>query len=344
MKASIYSYKKILIRAPDWIGDLVMAIPAIKTIRKNYLQSYISALCPSSSKPLLDDCPYLDEVLEYNVSDSLEKQVKLIKFLRKKNFDLAVLLSGSFNAAIISFLAGIKERVGLDSDNRGFLLTKKMKKDTTSQHQIENYLEVAKLIGIKNCDRRLELWLSEEGKNFCRKFWEKNELGSKEIIVGISPFVRTQDRTWPLENFALLIEKLGKISRSFRILVFGSQKEMKKGQKLQSLTRKNFINLIGQTTLKEAIALIAKCHLFVGNDSGLSHIASALNVKTFVIFGPSNLIMARPAGKNSFVIRKEKNCMPCSRRKRQRCGEKCLREIKVEEVLEKILYHFNLDR
>ncbi len=330
------SYSKIFIRGVDWVGTLVLATPVYRAVRENFPSAKITVCVRPWTKNLLEICPYIDELIEYNFSGLFDR-IKFISELKKKNYDIAILLSGNFEAALLCFLAGIKKRVGYPYDHRGFLLTDKVY-EVEEKHCTNHLLGIVESIGLKITNRQPEIWLTEEDKKFADEFFIKNGLDKNYLTVGIGFGVKGEEsRMWPIENFANLINLLSE-KENAKIILFGTNYDNKYLKKMIPLIRVPFIDLVGKTTLRQFASLVKKCSVYVTNDTGGMHVASVAGAKVVALFGPTSCSRWGPAGKDYIIINKKTDCSPCSFKKMKNCKNNiCMKKIKVKDVYEKIM-------
>ncbi len=325
---------KILIRGTNWIGDAVLTLPAIASVRAAYPQARISIL----AKPLVADIYKLftaaDEIIIYkNQFDNPLGVFRLASILRKKKFDVAILLQNAIEAAIMACAARIKLRAGYNSDGRGFLLTHSIKrtKEIRKVHQIDYYLEMVKALGCAPVGREMHLQARINrvtAQNTLHEFIP----GPEKPIVGIAPGATYGPaKRWFPERFAEVADKIS-ANYGCRIVLLGGKDDWKVAQQVCAKSSTDLINLAGKTTLREAIYLISQCVLFISNDSGLMHIAGALNVPTVAIFGSTNPLTTSPVGEKIKIVREEVSCSPCLK---ETCPTdfRCMDLVKVDDVL-----------
>jgi heptosyltransferase II len=324
---------KILIRGTNWIGDAILTLPAVNSIRATYPQAHIGMLV----KPWVADIYRLfsavDELIIFeNKFDTPLGVFRLARMLKGKNYDVAILLQNAIEAAIISLAARIPLRAGYDSDARGLLLTHRVHRtqELREVHQIDYYLEMVKALGCVPVDREMHLEAKInplDAQNILRKFIPDTE----KTIIGIAPGATYGPaKRWFSDRFAMVADKLNEHLSSQAILL-GGKADGEVAQTVQRLAQTKLINLSGKTTLREAIYLISQCHLFISNDSGLMHIAGALNIPTIALFGSTNPATTAPVGNKSIIVRREVSCSPCLK---EICPTdfRCMKQISVEDV------------
>ncbi|MBN1475014.1 MAG: lipopolysaccharide heptosyltransferase II [Syntrophaceae bacterium] len=325
---------KILIRGTNWIGDAVLTLPAIASVRAAYPESRISIL----AKPVVADIYKLfaqvDEIIIYKKQfDNPLGVFRLARVLYKKRFDAAILLQNAIEAAIMTFAARIKLRAGYNSDGRGLLLTHSVKRTSEVKeiHQVGYYLEMAKALGCPPVGQEMNLQSKINrvtAQNILREFIP----GAKKIIIGIAPGATYGPaKRWLPDRFAAVADKLKNIF-DCQIILLGGRDDWKTAEEVKRWAGADLINIAGKTTVREAVYLISQCSLFISNDSGLMHIAGALNIPTVAIFGSTNPVTTSPVGEKIIIVRKEVSCSPCLK---ETCPTdfRCMNLITVDDVL-----------
>ena len=328
--------KNILIRGTNWIGDAVMTLPAIRAVRDTFPGARISVLAKPWVAEIFNICEHIDEVIVFKspgVHSGVAGKLRLAKELKARKFDAAILLQNAMEAAIITWLAGIPVRCGYNSDARGFLLTHSVQRteDIRKVHQIHYYLEMVKSLGCLSAGASVHLHPGNEYQILSEKIFAEHEIGMQPPIVGLAPGATYGPaKRWLPERFAAVADRLIE-DLSARVLLFGSREDRKTADIVEQHAHHPMINLAGKTNLKEAIAIISRCSLFISNDSGLMHIAGALNIPTVAIFGSTNPVTTSPVGERSVVIYKGASCSPCLK---ETCPTdfRCMDMISVEEV------------
>ncbi|HOD36059.1 MAG TPA: lipopolysaccharide heptosyltransferase II [Syntrophales bacterium] len=308
--------RNILIRGTNWIGDVVMTLPAIAAVREAYPGAKISILVKPWVADLLRISSDVDEVLIYErpgVHEGLGGFLRLVGELKARKFDMAILLQNAIEAAIIAWLARIPVRAGYSTDGRGFLLTHAVRRtdDILRLHQTRYYLEMLKALGLEPGRKDVRLAVGEEEKSLSDRILKERGIAPDSLLIGLAPGATYGPaKMWYPERFASVADRL--IERfSARVLIFGSGGDHEVARRVRERAGNTLIDLTGETTLREAISLIARCRLFVSNDSGLMHVAGALGIPTVAIFGSTNPLTTSPVGQESVVITKNAPCAPC---------------------------------
>ncbi|MBF0456790.1 MAG: lipopolysaccharide heptosyltransferase II [Nitrospirae bacterium] len=345
----------ILVRGVNWIGDAVMAAPALWAVKESYPDSEITLLVNPTVAPLFEKDPHVGALIEYeNAYRTIAGKLRLAHRLKGEKFTTAILLQNAFDAALIAWLAGIGQRVGYRRDARGLLLTKgvAVTKETLRLHHTRYYLNMLNAAGI-NAPYRLpwiyltsaERRLSVEALSHLRR-----------PVIGINPGAAFGSaKRWPAERFAELISRIIKEKGGSAVL-FGSPKDMEIAAAIYGLIAPDimmseadvtFLDLTGKTGVRELCAGIAGCDLLITNDSGPMHISYAVGTPVLAIFGSTSPELTGPPAippDSEFpefsyrhrVIRKKMDCSPCFKRTCPHGHLKCMKDITTAEVFDKI--------
>jgi heptosyltransferase-3 len=326
--------KKILLIQLRRIGDVLMCTPALRALRARYKDSYIAFLTEEESSDLLSLNPYLNQVL---VLDKKRYKnpfypVKKIWEMRKSSFDLAIDFFGNPRSAYFSFLSGAKQRVGYGYPLRRYFYNMIIKDDEIPKYAAQSRLDALKILGIENGGLGLDFFISDEARLFAKKFFEENEIDSKNFLISLSPISRRHFNRWALERYARLADWLISQFDAKIILVWGPGE---KGvvEKVKHFMKKDPIISWETKGLFELGAILERCDIHIGNDNGTKHIAVAMGKPTITIYGPHSPISWTPPdfSRHKFV-KKEVDCPDCNRIKHKCTKLYCLDLIKVEDV------------
>lgn len=333
--------KKILVRGVNWIGDAVMTMPALCALKKAFPDSKISLLVKPWVAPLFENNPNVDEIILYeDIHKSFFGKFKLASFLKRKSFCSSVLFQNAFDAALISFLAGIPQRIGYKRDFRSFLLTHPISfnDEDRKMHHIDYYLNLLRKSGI-NADYSLPyIYLTTNERLWARELLKKLQ----RPVVGINPGAAYGSaKRWQSDKFAEVAKKIiTELNGS--IVIFGSVSETKIADEiishpLLSELQTNIISMSGKTNLRQLSALISECDAFLTNDSGPMHISYAVRTPLVAIFGSTDPVLTGPPKYvKNIVIKKNIECSPCFERTCSKPNILCMDEIKPDEVFESI--------
>ena len=325
--------KKILVIKPAAIGDVLLATPAAENLRYNFPDAEINFLTQKFCKEILNGNPFISRVLTYDLS--LDGGWFIISKIRKQRYDLVVDLFGNPRTALITFFSKAKYKVGFKFRQRKYAYNIKLDSRGGEVHNAEFNLDALRALGLEVKTAIPKFYINRVHTEFADKFFRDNGLEGKPVI-GVNPCGTWPTKVWYLEKFAELIKKLGS---SYRFLIFwGYDEERMQAEKLREMTGDNVL-LIPKTDLKYTGAMMRKCKVFLTNDTGPMHIASALGVNVAAIFGPTNSHLQGPLNKNSIVIKNESlSCLGCNLTKIQDCPyqHKCMAELSVDTVYEKM--------
>jgi heptosyltransferase-2 len=321
----------ILIRGVNWIGDAVMTIPAIRSIKKAYPNSKISLLVKPAIAAVFEKSPDIDEIIIYEdrFKGALGK-LKLASLLRKKKFSKAILLQNAFDAAAVAFLSGIPERIGYNRDGRGFLLTKPIayNNEDLKMHHINYYLNMLEKSSIKADYSAPWIHISMDERISARQ--RLAEL--KRPILGINPGAAYGEaKRWYPERFAEVANWFIKDTGG-SVVIFGGANDIGIAEEIDKHINDNSLLLSGKTTVRELIGLTAECDVFLSNDSGPMHIGYAVGTPLAAIFGSTSPALTGPADSEHRVIKRNFKCSPCFQRECPVNDMKCMYAVASEDV------------
>jgi heptosyltransferase-2 len=312
-------FRKILVRATNWIGDAVMSLPALRALRERYPQAEIAILARPWVADLYGREPFCDRLIPYTAEKGardLSGKWRTAQALRREGFDCAILLQNAFEAALVVRMAGIPIRIGYDRDGRGWLLTDPIavpKKGEIPRHERFYYLELlrrARLIDELPQSEAIRL----EGASDAA---EKGHIALARLgarVIGISPGAAYGNaKRWLPERFAESAVLLAR-KENAAVAIFGSKEERPLCDTVKDAIVATGVaahNYAGETTLAQFIELLAACRVVLTNDSGSMHIASALGVPTVAVFGATDHIGTGPTGPLARVVREPVECSPC---------------------------------
>ena len=308
------SVSRLLIRATNWLGDAVMSLPAIHALRRALPHAHIAVAARPAIADLYARESAVDLVIPYPAPRSFGDRRAFAGRLRAERFDTALLLQNAFDAALIAWLAAIPTRIGYDRDARGILLTDPIpvpEPGDIPRHERFYYLELLRRAGIVHhlpADPAIRLDAIPAARAAGAR--HLTALGLAGFVAGVSPGAAYGNaKRWLPERFAEAAARL-----ELPVLVFGSPSERPLCEAVAlALQRagRDARNLAGETTLAEFIELAAACRVFLTNDSGAMHVASALGVATISVFGPTDDTTTGPTGPLARVVREQADCSPC---------------------------------
>jgi heptosyltransferase II len=327
---------RILIRATNWVGDAIMALPALRAIRRRFPVAHIAIVARPYVADIYRDQLICDRFYPYDdpkgLRAGLGQREGLATELRAQKFELAILLQNAFDAAWLAWRAGIPERVGYARDGRQLLLTKAVRVPKPGEipaHEQFYYLELLRRAGWT------ESLNGEESISLILPRKAKERAGEYLLAVGVRPDAPRiaigagasygSAKCWPAERFA---EVANRLIEEFdaEVILFGTAGERAVGNAIAAAMRRPPIDLIGKTTIAELPGLLSECHLFVGNDSGAMHVAAAVGVPVVAIFGSTDPNGTAPVAPRCTIVQEKPYCSPCFLR---RCptDHRCMKSI-----------------
>lgn len=333
----------IVVRTPNWIGDCIMSLPALRALKDNCPGDNIILVSKQHLTEVYKNIEDIKEIITIPEKSNFRNLFRAAGKLRKYKFKSGILFTNSFNSALLFRLSGIKKLTGYNKDLRGFLLSEKLKfpGNEDKRHHVFFYRYIVEAFLGKKIKKKYsdELVITgAEQKEVGQLLTSKFGMDLSKTIIGISPSAAYGSaKQWLPERFAELLQRITREKAGCGILLFGSGKEREKIFKIVDglRDRDNIYNLAGELTLRQAIAAISLCGVFIGNDSGLMHVASSLKIPLVAIFGPTLPYKTSPLFQGAKVFHHPVECAPCKYRD---CpiDHKCMRAIAVDKVYEAV--------
>jgi len=333
--------QRILVKEVNWLGDIVMSLPALRAIRKAYPQAHISVLIKKELASFFDGAGWIDEVLPYRLRKGVfhgfsDRRI-IVSELRKRKFDLAVLFPNSFDSALWPALARIPYRVGFARDARGLLLSHKTKPTARilEVHQVHYYLAMLReTLGVEGAPGEFRPDVSTAAAAKMQAFLasKRRQPGSRLVALSVAAAFGPA-KEWPLERFARLIDLLSE-KHGVECVLVGAPNERRKSEEVAAASKAGAIVAAGETSVGEALALLSITDGFAGNDSGSMHVAGALGKPTVGIYGSTRADRTGPLGPRTHVLYKKIECSPCLQRTCKFGHYDCLKQIQPEEVVD----------
>jgi heptosyltransferase-2 len=313
---------RILIRAPNWLGDAVLSLGAVRDVRRNFPTARIEVLARPWVAELYRAVGEIDDV---RTSAGFRSDVGALR----GRFDLAVLLPNSFGSALLVYLAGIPERWGFATDGRGPLLTRRARVSRALRGRSEVYYYRAMLAGVG-----LVTSETPETSLVCPPAWAAqgaSKLGADGAWLGLNPgaFFGSAKR-WLPERYAYVGDLLARRA-GLNVAILGGAAERPLAEAIASQMSAPSRVLSGETTLPELVGTLSRLRLLITNDSGPMHVAAALGTPTLAIFGPTDSRETAPRGPRQRLLREEVHCSPCKLRE---CpiDHRCMRRVSAQRV------------
>jgi heptosyltransferase-2 len=311
---------KILIRATNWIGDAIMALPALRAVRKRFPEAEIAIVGRPYVADIYRDQEICDQLIPYDprgLHAGLSGRERLAAELRAQKFDMALLLQNAFDAAWLAWRARIPERIGYARDARSFLLTKAIplpRHGEIPAHEKFYYLELLRRAGWLDSvqdETFISLRVSEEKRRSADEFLCESGVrqGALRIAIGAGASYGSA-KCWPPPRFAEVANQL-QSEADADVILFGTAAEASVSTAISAEMRRPPIDLTGKTAIADLPALLSQCHLFIGNDSGAMHVAAAVGLPVIAVFGPTDPEGTAPVTPRCSIVQEKPYCSPC---------------------------------
>ena len=321
----------ILIRGPNWVGDCVLSMPAIKAVRSHFPDAEVTLLVRPWVAGLFRSASFIDNVWGKPKAKGIGEWIRTAREIRRKRFDLAVLLPNSFEAALTVWAGGIPERVGYRTDGRSLLLTRSVRPSPARQHQCSYYLRlVAEAFG-PSAEPELRIKASTDETTDARRLLELEGIGAARSFLVVNPGAAFGGaKRWREDRFAEVADRLAD-ELDLSVAIIGSESERTIGERVRDRMKSGAALLSGLTSLETLVGILAEASLMVTNDSGPMHIGAALGTPTVAVFGSTDAEVTSPVGPNTSVVRHAVDCSPCMLRE---CpiDHRCMDAVTVSEV------------
>jgi len=302
---------KILLRGPNWVGDAVLAIPAMKAIRAKFPEAEITLLVRPWVAGLFTSAPFIDRAWVEPLPSSLGGWLRMASGIRAKRFDMAVLFPNSFESAAMAFIGGVPKRVGYARDGRSWLLTNRVKCASGKRHQVHYYLELANALSAVVDAPSIEIEATNHEKAEARALLGSAGVSDGSRFMALNPGAAYGSaKRWGEDRFAETADTLG-AEFNLETVIIGSEAERPIAEEIRSRMHRPAVVLNGRTSLETLIGVISKAELMITNDSGPMHIAAALGVPTVAVFGATDDAVTGPWGARVRVVREPVECSPC---------------------------------
>jgi heptosyltransferase II len=311
---------KILIRATNWVGDAILALPALRAVRKRFPGAEIAILARPYVADIYRDQEICNQLIPYDPKGShagFFGRERLAAELRAQKFDVALLLQNAFDAAWLAWRANIPERIGYARDARSFLLTRAIplpRHGEIPTHEKFYYLELLRRAGWLDSvqdESFIGLNVPEEKRRSANEFLCKSGVraGALRIAIGAGASYGSA-KCWPPSRFAEVTDRL-QAEADADVILFGTVGEANVSKAISAEMRQSPIDLTGKTAIADLPALLSQCHLFIGNDSGAIHVAAAVGLPVVAVFGPTDPFGTAPVTQHCSIVQQKPYCSPC---------------------------------
>lgn len=331
---------KILIRATNWVGDAIMALPALRAVRSKFPEAEIAILARPYVADIYRGQGICNQLIAYE-SQAKHRGIlgreRLAAELRAQKFDLALLLQNAFDAAWLVWRGGISERIGYARDGRGFLLTKPIRVPKTGEippHEKFYYLELLRRAGWIDSlpdEPFITLNVPESNRRRAEEFLAQSGVRSNSLRIALGAGASYGSaKCWLPSRFAELTNRL-QAKTDADVILFGTAAEAAVARAISAEMRRPAIDLTEKTSIADLPGLLSQCHVFIGNDSGAMHVAAGVGLPVVAVFGPTDPYGTAPVTPRCTIVQEKPYCSPCFLR---HCptDHRCMRAITGEMV------------
>lgn len=329
----------IIVRMPNWLGDIVMASPVLSDLREHYPNARITAMCQAPLAQVLEKDPNIDELFAFRRPSGWIHHVyhgEVIGALRKGQYDLGILLTNSLSSAWNFWRGGVQNRLGYVGHWRRYLLDKAVEwpVNRETQHLVKTYKQLLGPLGIPLSESRPRLYVADDELAAARQLLRSHGVTEQHIVIGVNPAAAFGTaKCWLPSRFRHVTQQLLQ-NPLVRVVYIGDHKGKDLISKICVGLPDRVVNLAGKTNLRQLMAVIQSCSIFLSNDSGPMHIAAAVGTPLVALFGSTNEVTTGPY-KHGTVIHKHVECSPCYKRE---CpiDFRCMTRIETQEVYDEL--------
>lgn len=331
------SQNKILIVGPSWVGDMIMAQTLFKLIKSEQAETLIDVLAPAWNFPVLACMPEINEAIELPFKHGdikLFARYAFAKKLKNKNYTQAIVLPNSLKSALIPWFANIPKRTGWLGEYRYFLLNDLRLNIKQYALMIEQYMSLG-ISANKILPKNYVLPALMLNQTETDLILNKHKISLDKPILALAPGAAYGSaKRWPAKYFATIAND--KLIEGWQVWLFGSRDDKVIADEIMQLTQQQCRNFSGELALNETIALLSIVNGIIANDSGLLHIAAALNKPLIAIYGSTTPRFTPPLSPNAQIVKKDLACQPCFKRECPLKHHQCMEDLLPETIFQAI--------
>jgi len=331
-------FQNILIIKIAALGDVILATPSLRAIREHFPKAIISCLVGKQVKEILENCPYVDELIVYDYKGqdkAIKGIIEVSQRLRRFSPDIVVDLQNNRRSHMLAFLSFAQRRYGYKNGKFSFLLNHLVEEPDLSIGPVQHQARTLAMLDVKINSLDLEMWPGKEDGIYVKRLLDQGFIRDEDILVGINIGAsrKWQTKRWPLENFAQVCDELA--SDKIKVIITGDSNDLEDAKRLLNLTKTKPRIFCAKTTINQLYCLIKRCRVFVSADTASLHVASAAARPFVALFGPTEPSRHVPPSRVAFrVIKKYIECSPCYRRNCK--TSRCMKLISPAEVVEAV--------
>ncbi|MGQ3683531.1 MAG: glycosyltransferase family 9 protein [Candidatus Loosdrechtia sp.] len=327
--------KYVLMIRPGALGDVIVTLPTFSAIRRYFQGSHIEVMGSTSFLEIVKGRFYADTISRFDQADMAAffvKDIQISETIKKRFSAMDVIISFAMDKEHIMITR--LETTGA----RHVIQYSPFPPDGERIHITDHFLKFLDLLGIPYDSKIPELFLQKEDRLFADNFIKDRVDTSKRLLVAVHPGSGGQKKCWPVKRFAGLISRLEE-EMDACVFVISGPADNEIIERLRGEIRKDLI-MVERLSIPCLAAVIKQCNLFIGNDSGVTHLAAATGTDTIAIFGPTDPVIWGPRGEQIEILYHRLPCSPCLPDKRKNCTlQACLENITVDDVIQKIRLH-----
>ena len=342
--------KRILVLRYRFIGDTILTVPFFRNLRRAEPDAHIAWVMAPGSADVVQGIPYVDEIIYWDPVTihadsrgkhrSLMSKLAFIREMRADRYDKVYVLKRSFSSALLAFLSGAPQRIGFNTEGRRFLLTKGVPY-RSEQHEVLSFLDVLRADGVPVTDDYLEAWITPDEARQADELLRAEGAPTKTGLLALHPFASYPEKSWPLEKYAEAANRL-KQAEGLTPVIFGGGRDVELRNRFRDLFPEGSIDLVGKCNLRISMAVLKRCVVYIGNDSGIMHLAAAVGLPLVAVFGPTSPDRFGPWSKGARLVSNKFPCSPCRLKFFTECEPSpqgrpnCLETIAVQQVLDEV--------
>ena len=320
---------KILIIKPSSLGDIIQAAPVAAALRSVYPQAAVKWLVFKAWEEVIDLFPDVSGKIVWDRDGGVREYLRILKTVREEKCDLVIDLQGLARTAIIAGYSKAGKIIGVPGMKEfGWLLVEEVFPESANMNATLRNLETVRFLTGRKQEPVFNIRVPEDAVKGIEKILEQNGVGPQDRVIGFIPTSRGAAKTWPAGYYDDLARMVMK-RRDVKIVALGASGDGKE------LNNPEIIDITGRTSISALAAVLLRCSLVVGGDTGPTHIAAALGVPTIMIFGGSDAGETAPVSPSAIIVSKRQNCSPC--RSKPSCRDyPCLTGITPDEIFAEV--------